>query len=207
MEKELISKKDLLELAEISYGQLYRWERKMLIPEDWFIRKSTFTGQETFFPKDQILARIEKIKNMKDDRSLDQLADMFSPIPAEITIHQHDLEERNIVMMLTYELYVQWFGKIDVFTFERLLYLYVLDLLLQTGEMSQMEGKSMMMTLQEHYKQFDGKRSDLILLRKMGMPVCLLVPDSQDVYFDPEVKVVMTLNMNQCVEELKAKLL
>lgn len=51
MEEDLISKKDLLELTGISYGQLYRWKRKQLIPEEWFIRKSTFTGQETFFRK------------------------------------------------------------------------------------------------------------------------------------------------------------
>ncbi len=50
MDERLISKKELLEHAGISYGQLYRWKRKNLIPEDWFIRKSTFTGQETFFP-------------------------------------------------------------------------------------------------------------------------------------------------------------
>ena len=74
MEENLISKKDLLELTDISYGQLYRWKRKNLIPEDWFIKRSSFTGQETFFPKDKILERIEKIKNKKDDTSLDELA-------------------------------------------------------------------------------------------------------------------------------------
>ena len=79
MESDLISKKELLELTKISYGQLYRWKRKNLIPEDWFIRKSTFTGQETFFPKERILDRIDKIKNMKGDISLDELANMLSP--------------------------------------------------------------------------------------------------------------------------------
>ncbi len=53
IEQELISKKELLELTGISYGQLYRWKRKNLIPEDWFIRKSTFTGQETFFSEEK----------------------------------------------------------------------------------------------------------------------------------------------------------
>ena len=43
----LISKKDLLARTGISYGQLYRWKRQNLIPEEWFIKKSTFTGQET----------------------------------------------------------------------------------------------------------------------------------------------------------------
>ena len=56
--EELISKKELLELTGISYGQLYRWKRKGLIPEDWFVRKSSYTGQETFFPRGKVLYRI-----------------------------------------------------------------------------------------------------------------------------------------------------
>mgnify|MGYP002678877869 FL=1 len=62
---ELISKKDLLETAKISYGQLYRWKRMDLIPEEWFIKKATPTGQETFFVRDKILERIELILSMK----------------------------------------------------------------------------------------------------------------------------------------------
>ena len=74
MEQELISKKELLERYGISYGALYRWKRKGLIPEDWFIKKSTVTGQETFFPKLLICERVEMILGQKDDLSLDELA-------------------------------------------------------------------------------------------------------------------------------------
>ena len=74
MEQELISKKELLERYGISYGALYRWKRKGLIPEDWFIKKSTVTGQETFFPKVLICERVEMIMGQKDDLSLDELA-------------------------------------------------------------------------------------------------------------------------------------
>ena len=35
MEEDLISKKELLERYSISYGALYRWKRKGLIPEEW----------------------------------------------------------------------------------------------------------------------------------------------------------------------------
>ena len=79
MDENLISKKELLETTGISYGALYRWKRKNLIPEEWFIKKSTFTGQETFFPRDKILDRIAKIQSMKEDLSLDDLAGIFSP--------------------------------------------------------------------------------------------------------------------------------
>lgn len=78
MEHELISKKDLLELYGISYGALYRWKRKGLIPEDWFIKKSTVTGQETFFPRSLVCERIELIIDQKDEHSLDELSKHFS---------------------------------------------------------------------------------------------------------------------------------
>ena len=74
MEQELLSKKELLERYGISYGALYRWKRKGLIPEDWFIKKSTVTGQETFFPKAQICERVELILGQKEDITLDELA-------------------------------------------------------------------------------------------------------------------------------------
>lgn len=76
--EEMISKKDLLKLTGISYGQLYRWKRQKLIPDSWFIKQSVFTGQETFFPKDKILKRIETIIELKDQYSLDELAKFFS---------------------------------------------------------------------------------------------------------------------------------
>ncbi len=78
MEEKLISKKQLLEKYKISYGALYRWKRKGLIPDDWFIKKSTVTGQETFFPEKLITKRIEKIQSMKDDVLLDELAKKIS---------------------------------------------------------------------------------------------------------------------------------
>ncbi|MBN1858371.1 DUF4004 family protein [Candidatus Bipolaricaulota bacterium] len=74
---DVISKKDVLARMGISYGQLYRWKRKGLIPESWFIRRSTFTGQETFFPKDRIIERIEQILRMKEDHALDDLAQVI----------------------------------------------------------------------------------------------------------------------------------
>ena len=78
MEQKLISKKELLEKYAISYGALYRWKRKGLIPEEWFIKKSTVTGQETFFPAKLICERVELIQSQKDELSLDELSGQFN---------------------------------------------------------------------------------------------------------------------------------
>lgn len=73
-DERLISKKELLERYGMSYGALYRWKRKGLIPEDWFIRKATATGQETFFPEGLITERVELILSGKNELELDELA-------------------------------------------------------------------------------------------------------------------------------------
>src|SRR5688500_4794565 len=97
MEPDLISKKELLQRTGISYGQLYRWKRKGLIPEDWFIRKSTFTGQETFFPRERIVARVAKIQSMQsEDLSLDDIADVFSPDLAQVSLSVDEVLSRAI---------------------------------------------------------------------------------------------------------------
>lgn len=78
IEEGLISKKDLLQKYDISYGALYRWKRKGLIPDEWFIKKATVTGQETFFPEALIIPRMEQIMELKDQFSLDELSARFS---------------------------------------------------------------------------------------------------------------------------------
>ncbi len=89
----LISKKDLLAITGISYGQLYRWKRERLIPEEWFIKQSSYTGQETFFPREQILSRINSILELKDNYSLEELAKLLSPESSVAQISLKSLRE------------------------------------------------------------------------------------------------------------------
>ncbi|HEX3014706.1 MAG TPA: YhbD family protein, partial [Methanobacterium sp.] len=172
MENDLISKKELLELTGISYGQLYRWKRKNLIPEEWFIKKSTFTGQETFFPKDRILDRVEKIKNMKGDVSLDDLADMLSPNLMETVLESEKLVERNIVSKTTLDFYTQRRGDVEKFAFEKMLYLYSLDKMFESGKINFDEGEIILKLLEEEYPKFKGKGGELLFLRKLGISSC-----------------------------------
>ena len=77
-ERGLISKKDLLMKYGISYGALYRWTRKGLIPDEWFIKRSSITGQQTFFPEELVCERIELILSKKEEVLLDELSRTLS---------------------------------------------------------------------------------------------------------------------------------
>ncbi|AWB46205.1 DUF4004 domain-containing protein [Paenibacillus sp. CAA11] len=206
MSEGLISKKELLDLTGISYGQLYRWKRKNLIPEDWFIRKSSFTGQETFFPRDRILPRIDKILNMKEGLSLDELADMFSPSLGEVQLSADQLKERNIVSNITLDLYEQSASAKEKYEWEQILAMYVLEKLLHDGAITREEGIMLVGVMNDYYSRFAGNACELVLIRKMGVPVLMLMSQADEVFFDRGVKVVFKLGMQQCTEELKLKI-
>lgn len=79
-ENEMISKKELLQIYGISYGALYRWKRMGLIPDDWFVKTASPTGQQTFFPRRLVCDRIEQIMGLKEGVSLSELADSYKEI-------------------------------------------------------------------------------------------------------------------------------
>jgi len=206
MTDDLISKKELLDLTGISYGQLYRWKRKNLIPEEWFIRKSSFTGQETFFPRQHILQRIDKILNMKDGLSLDELADVFSPTLGEVQMSAEQLIDRNIVTDLSLSLLKEAGREQPQYALDQIMMLYVLEKLLMGGDITRQEGALLIGVMAEHYYRFAGKPCELLLLRKMGVPAFMLAGAGAEIYFDDGVKVVLRLPLGTFMEELKLKL-
>lgn len=207
MSEDLISKKDLLDLAGISYGQLYRWKRKDLIPEDWFIRKSTFTGQETFFPKVKILERINKIQMMKENLSLDELADMFSPNIADLQLEKDELVKRNIVSNTVIDYYLEIEKGGFQFNFSRILEVYILEKLLQSGEINLDEGKMLIQVLLDNKSLIKQKSAELVITRKLGVSSCLLLLNTESFQFDRGTKIVARVSLMACMEEIKSKLL
>ncbi|MCB6218099.1 YhbD family protein [Bacillus paralicheniformis] len=201
VQDDLISKKELLDLTSISYGQLYRWKRKNLIPEEWFIRKSTFTGQETFFPKEDILKRIETIQSMKENLSLDEMAEMFTPGMSELSASRGELLEKGIVSQAVMTFFEECTGKRDdPFHLTEALAAYVLEGLLQSGDISLDEGKMVLDVIMSHEAENKGR---LIVLRKLGIATCLITEGS--IVLEKGVKVAADINLAASSEELKTK--
>lgn len=207
MEPGLISKKDLLQQTGISYGQLYRWKRKNLIPEDWFVRKSTFTGQETFFPRDKILARIERILAMKEgDSSLDDIAEAVSPNMGGVSLSLAEVAERGIASEVALSVFAELHPEATTLVFGELLSLYVLDQLLSTGDISREEGRVVLSALEEQTPAFEGSDGDLVCVRKMGVLLCAVVSSIAELRFESGARTVARVNMQESVEALGARL-
>lgn len=202
MNEMMISKKELLDLTGITYGQLYRWKRKKLIPEEWFVKKSSFTGQETFFPKEKILNRIDKILNLKEDRSLDELAETFSPSASELFLSYektiaHPLFKAEVVAM-----YQPLFP--DPLNFGDLLGLLICQELLLEGRLTSDEGSRLITFLQTHLSQLPEKLISLVYLRKLGTGFWVLKETSTLLLLEEDAKEIINIALQPYVETLKS---
>jgi DNA-binding transcriptional MerR regulator len=197
---EQISKKELLEATGISYGQLYSWKRKGLIPEAWFVKKSAFTGQETFFPRTVILERVERILGLKDTTSLDQLAQLLSPRPAHLKRTRAELMEGAILSGPALDLLAETLAPEEPLGFEAILLAKVIDGALQTGEMTRQEGALILRTLREP----GALEGQVLLLRKGGVSVCLVVQG--EARMDLETRTVARIDLAAMTADLKLAL-
>lgn len=206
MEENLISKKELLKLTDISYGQLYRWKRKKIIPEEWFIKKASFTGQETFFPREEILDRVQKIKNLKDDTSLDDLAQIFSNEVSNIKISCEDIIEKGIIMEDVIKIYGDFNSKASTYSFNEILYMTILQEFLSVGNITIEESKSVLQIMHDNYNSYCGKNCEIVFVRKMGVGICFISLLPNQIHFDNLSKVVMNLDISKSVQKLKLKI-
>ncbi|MFT9076070.1 YhbD family protein [Ethanoligenens sp.] len=209
MDNDMISKKDLLALTGISYGQLYRWKRVGLIPEDWFIRKATYTGQETFFPREKVLARLEKILQLKDGASLQALADVFSPSPDNTSLTIEQACAKCAVSPAVFEVFASY---LDVpmerdtpLGFDTLLFVRLLEQLLKEVDVD--EGRALYTLFRTQYKAFQNKPCELIVLRKLGVCIGLFVRTPFEAVFEEDARVVVRIDVTAECEALKLLLL
>ncbi len=208
VEVELISKKELLQLTNISYGQLYRWKRKNLIPEEWFIKKSVSTGQETFFPREQILERIAKIIELKDQVSLDELSEIFSPKVEEPSFEGTHLVEKNIVTQQGLVLFQSMVGEpANLSDLKQVLIVKILDENVVTGKITFDEGKLIWQFLNHHYPKFKGNQASILLMRHLGLPLVIGVLNREMVIFDERDKLILEIEVMKELGEIKLALL
>jgi hypothetical protein len=207
MEPELISKKDLLLATGISYGQLYRWKRKGLIPEDWFVRKSAFTGTETFFPREKVLVRVDRILSMKDeDLSLDDIAEAVSPMPLPDTFSRDDVISRGIVSAPAIALFSEGHPGVSDLRFAELVAASVADTLLTSGDAGQDEALCAIATLETGWTTCENTSCDLVLLRKMGVSTVMLMSSASGLVVDAGTRVVARIALPVQIEQLKTRL-
>ena len=203
MHEELISKKELLSKTNISYGQLYRWKRKNIIPEEWFIKKSVSTGQETFFPRDKILERINIILELKDDASLDELANKFTNKTIVKNIKRSYLITRKIVSELVLNRFEEFMGTSEEYDDNILFSLLIYNELIKSGLMSNEEIKNISMQASKDYSKIIKSDYNLIIKRKLGVCFHYVTKEKEELINDNEAKVIYIMELSKIMEVLE----
>ncbi|MGN9160818.1 DUF4004 family protein [Clostridium sulfidigenes] len=205
MEEELISKKEILDMTGISYGQLYRWKRKELIPEEWFIKKSSYTGQETFFPREKIINRINKIIDLKDDMPLDDLAAMFTNKPKVDDVSEEYLIEKEIIREETLPIYKDIFREKEEYNFKDVLLMDILQREFDLGKLTISEIEVILKLINKEYKSIEEKDGTLYIIRRLGIGICV-VAYREKIIVDDGSKIIGEINIKNIIENLKMRL-
>ncbi len=206
MDENLISKRELLERTGISYGALYRWKRMKLIPDEWFIRRSTYTGSETFFPRDKILERVEKIQKMKGEMSLEDIAKTFDGGGLDVTLGLRDVVSRGIAGPQVLDSWLARFGESDKpgnVDFDTLLSVSLLQKLLTSGVVDREDALDAVALCRD---TTGFQQPQLVLLRKLGVATILLKEESMPLRHDEDSKEIMVVSLAALSAELKERL-
>ena len=204
-EPELIPKKEVLERTGISYGQFYRWKRKGLIPESWFVRKSTFTGQETFLPREKILERIRLIQKLKDEYSLEEIAEMLSPEPPKRLFPAEAVRRKAQISGEVLDRFRTATGREGPFRFREVFWMAVLDELRKQGA-SPESWELALRVLQRDGVAFEEETEWVLwLLEKDETPFVCLAPERY-VRFDPEARERARVELRRLLERVKMRL-
>jgi hypothetical protein len=201
---EEISKKDLLRETGISYGQFYRWKRMGLIPEAWFRRRSTFTGQESFLPRCKALERIGRIQELKDRLSLDEIVETLSPDAARRSYSLAEVQEMRAFDPRAISLLPITPGR-DTLRYLDLLALKLIEALLAVRLSDEQIGLACR-TLLERFDEIEhaGAGISLIVGAHDGATICALYTGA--CLFDSETTVLATVNLSKLTEDLNLAL-
>lgn len=199
-----ISKKDLLKETGISYGQLYRWKREGIIPEEWFIKQSAFTGQETVFPKTQILNRIKAIQELKDKYTLEELAKILSPEIAERYFTTDDLKIIEEIQNNLIPAFAQGFDK-NSFTYVEVLIMIAMSELKTNSDISLGQIIEMVEGLKDHLPQIKSTGFIFIVFDRSNDYYATLYEEQAKVFIDSRLKILGQIHLNDISNNLKLK--
>ena len=199
-----ITKKELLNETGISYGQLYRWKREGLIPEEWFIKQPSFTGQETIFPRDKILNRIKAIQELKDKYSLEELAKILSPEVAERYFTSEDLRVIEEIKDNLIPAFVQAFQK-NNFSFIEVLIMIALSDFKEHSDISRGQLMEIVEGLKDYLPRMKSTGYILILFDRQKDYYATIYEEQAQVYIDSRLSIVKEIHINDLSNLLKLK--
>lgn len=188
----MISKKDLLKEMNISYGQLYRWKREGLIPDEWFIKQSVSTGQETYFKRSLIIPRIQQILLLKNNYELQEIKNLFSD-----NKEKHSFTMREVILIDEIDPYVlkAFLNDRKELSITELAIIYIFS----------KYQKYVNITEYKHINFNDSSLNDkIIYICNIDRSYILIVGD-EDIIIDPKIKILYCEKMEEAISFIAKK--
>ena len=162
------------------------------------------TGQETFFPRKEILERIERILELKDTVSLDELSEIFSPHVAEPTFDSSELINKKIVSQQAMQLYQSMTGaSANLSDLKEVLMLKILQDYVASGVITFDEGKMIQDFLNQHFMKLTQEKSSLFLMRHLGLPFVIGAIDKEMLLIDEQDRIVLEIAVAKELSQIK----
>ena len=188
----------------ISYGQLYRWKREGLIPEEWFVKRSSPTGQETYFPQEKILKRIHAIQQLKDSYSLEELARILTPEVSNRLFCEEDLEHFDELDIDVAADFMDAMSK-DSFVFLEVLVMIALSQAMVDSAITEEERTHAVSFLSKRMSELHSADYVLELLQAQGHLYVLLKKEGSEVYLDDGLVAIRSIHLNELSNAIKLK--
>ena len=201
----MVSKSEVLKRTGITYGQFYRWKRMGLIPEAWFNRRSTYTGQETFLPRAKVLERIRRINDLKDDHSLDDIAQMLSPDLVRKSYALAEIGKLGWLSKPALKVYESVRESDGEYGFNEVVLVAVIDHLMRDGALTPEQLELSARSLVANFESLgtdQGWQLTVVSRSSIGYSVV----HSGTCHFDLDADVMATVDLDSVLERVKLKI-
>lgn len=202
--EDLISKKELLKATGISYGQLYRWKREKLIPEDWFHKQASATGQETFFPKAQILRRVARILELKDLYSLEDMAGLLSPEVINRSFNEEELELFEEIDVFVASLFMDVM-ECDIFSFRQIVIMMAITSIHKSLALKEEALKTLIQSIVKQFVHVSSMDYEVIIAQIQEQYYAIIFADGSNPILDERMIVVKHISLQELSNTMKTK--
>ena len=156
---------------------------------------------------DKILARIDRIKELKNELTVEQMQELFSANVKSFKIPLKDFKDLEIVSKLSITAFCANYPGKELLDFNDVFGMYVVDHLMKLNGFYLEDAKQVLRLLCKYLSVEASKDYQLLLLRKMGVPMTVLVHGEEEILLEDNTEIIACANLVEFEEALKDRLI
>ena len=168
------------------------------------MKRSSPTGQETYFPQEKILKRIHAIQQLKDSYSLEELARILTPEISNRLFCEEDLEHFDELDIEVAADFMDAMSK-DSFVFLEVLVMIALSQAMVDTAITEEERTHAVSFLSKQMSEMHSADYVLELLQAQGHLYVLLKKEDSEVYLDDALVAIRSIHLNELNNAIKLK--